>query len=392
MRIQTPMDLLAFCVASAVIATSMPATSRTSREGHRPEPGPTGAVAPGQGEGSVPSVPNGPPVPAAGGPPGQAPRKPRTVVSIALEDPSEDKQALAKEVREVREREQPENPGRKETFGKMALRGLTPQNERTHLLRHTGWALGVRNVRRIRDGWQAEVVVTILASRRNRYPISILNHHLETYTYRNGKLAVTAQTGGPPPPGAGPNYDPSQGLVEDPLTSGLPEPEKFPTFAVQVLLNRNATREDRDLAKDVGVELERRKPENPGREKTFGKMVMVRRPPYGEPHEWKLRRLGWQVAIRRVERIPGGWRASAEVGIRAETVEGSPQLIANRHLETYTFRDGKPTLESESVDPKRDPADGLWPGFPHGWPDAEEGRPPEDARAGGSPSSRGGVR
>jgi hypothetical protein len=309
---------------------------------------------------------------AAMGPP---PPKVPTYVTVLLQNPTEDKEALAKEVKRVLEREQFENPGRQETFGAMALRGLTPQNERTHRLRLNAWLVRIGDVRRIPGGWQAEVFVHMWAARQTRYPITILNEHLETYTYRGGKLAVTAQTSGPPPPGAAPGYKPSQGLIEDPITSGLPEPPKIPPFTFQTLLRKDASPEERGLAKTVEEELSRHPPENPGREKTFGKMVMIRRPPYGEPHEWKMERLGWVLTVRGVDRLADGWRARVDVSIRARTVEGSDQLISTCHREVYRFRDGRMTLESDSVDPNYDPSFGLWPGGHHGWPDPEEGRP-----------------
>jgi hypothetical protein len=361
---------VAVCVIYGALVAGVLFAIRTAAASYRPDPGSSGQNDAGQG--AVASEPQpGVRKDVAGK---ASPPKPRTFVTIVLEDPSSEKESLAKDVQKVLEHEQPENPGRKKTFGKMALRGLTSQNEKTHLLRQTGWVLNIQNVRRIPDGWQAEVVVLLLATRKNRFPITILNQHLETYSYRSGKLALTAQTGGPSPPVAGPDYDPSQGLVEDPITSALPKPEKVPPFAVETLLDGKATQEERGLAREVEAELRRKQPENPGRDQTFGKMVMVRRPPYGEPHEWKLKRLGWRLVIRRVERIPGGWRATVHVLVRAATVEGSDVLVSSWHLEDYSFRDGNLTRESDSVAPNWDPSQGLWPGH-HGWPDPEEGRP-----------------
>lgn len=314
------------------------------------------------------------PVPQA--PPGPATQHSQPVsVLLSLDSvPSEEDEKLAKQVLKVLEVKQPQNPGRQKTFRTMAFKGLTPQNRESHLLKQKGWQLEIKRVEPLPDGWRATVHVYAVITRLNGVFAAAANKHIEVYRFRDGKLTLESDSVDPHPSTQEPGYEPSQGLIEISLVVGIPKPAKIPPFSVGVFLGPTATEDMKALAAEVQKELERSKPENPGRAKTFGKMEMVRKPPFGAPHVWKLKRLGWSLLVRSVERIPGGWRARVDVGARARTVEGSDQLIQNRHIEVYTFRDGKLTLESDSVDPRLDPSRGLRPGL-HGWPDSAEGHP-----------------
>lgn len=116
-------------------------------------------------------------------------RQPITVEYAAGSRPPEQK-ALFDEVLKTLEREQPQNPGRQKTFAKLQLRGLTPQNRDTHLLRQTGWTLELREAGRIDGGWRATVAVRINTTRLDRWPVLVQNLHYEIYAYRGGKLTL----------------------------------------------------------------------------------------------------------------------------------------------------------------------------------------------------------
>ena len=112
------------------------------------------------------------------------------------------------------------------------------------------------------------------------------------------------------------------------------------------------------LADEVKATLDELQPDNPGREKTFGKLYLVA----GDraiPRRIPLRRERWMFMVLQVTPLPDGWRANVSVNIRATNSQGSI-MIKERHLETYLCKDGKITLEQESVAPEWHPAsDGL---------------------------------
>jgi hypothetical protein len=289
----------------------------------------------------------------------RTPKYPSSVGIALIGFPSQDVD-LAREVEKVLSREQPENPGRRATFGTMFLRGLTPRNWETHVLKQVGWSLTITEVARNRDGWRATIRVQVAAMKRNYYPAAVMNWHIEEYSFRDGTLILESERVGPCPL-VGPEYaeyNPSQGLIADPAVGEMPKQEIDP-FGVQILLEGTPTEPEKALAKEVEKVLEEKRPENLGRDKTFVKMEFPGFGPDLKPQLWKMKRVGWTLTIRHVERIPGGWRATLHVHIRATSPEGIMPIISNHHIEVYTFRGGKLTLESESVDPKRDPAQGL---------------------------------
>ncbi len=322
-----------------------------------------------QSESGVPLGPTPQDPPKPGGRPPQMDH-----VSLNLESvPSDEEKDLANRVQKVLEQRQPQNPGRQETFGTMAFKGLTPRNRESDLLKHKGWSLQIKRVEPLPDGWRTTVHVYALLTKLDGALAAAANKHIEVYRFTGDKLTLESESVDPNPSTQEPGYEPSQGLIEFPLVGGTPK-HAIPPFTVNIFLDPTANEDRKALAREVQKELERSKPENPGRDRTFGKMEIVRRPPNGTPYVWKLKRQGWSLLIRGIERIPGGWRARVDVSVRAMTVGGSEQLVQNRHIEVYTFLDGKLSLESDSVNPKLDPSPGLRPGL-HGPPDPAEGHP-----------------
>jgi hypothetical protein len=312
----------------------------------------------------------------------QAEPKLKDFVRVDLEGaPREDEKKLAEEVKKELERRQPQNPGRRKTFGTLSYRGFTPRNRDTHLLKQTGWELVIRGVLRDPDGWRAWVHVFAFLQRPDGNIAAASNKHMEVWRFKDGRLTLDEDFVDPLPLTQDPNYDPSQGLLEVPMIGRLPRPEEIRVpvhpFLVRTYLEGTPTEQEKALARQVEKVLSEKQPENPGRDRTFGKMVLVRRPPDGEPREWRLKRTGWSLLVRRVERIPGGWRATVYVYVQAATIEGGFATVVNNHIEIYSFRDGKLTLESDSVDPRWDPSKGLLPRtFPRPeWPDPAHGRP-----------------
>jgi hypothetical protein len=267
--------------------------------------------------------PGEPQVPASRGVPEPKPQaQPMDYVHIGLESiPSKEEEGLAKQVQKVFELRQPQNPGRQKTFGTMAFQGLTPRNRESHLLKLKGWALQIKRVEPLPDGWRATAHVSAVLRKLDGAFAAAENKHIEVYRFTGDKLTLESESVDLNPSTQEPGYDPSQGLIEMHLVGGIPKPAKIPPFTVTIFLDPTATEDGKALASEVRKVLERSKPENPGRDKTFGKMQMVRRHRNGTPHIWKLKRMGWILCIRSVERIPGGWRATVNVGVRAMTVE-----------------------------------------------------------------------
>jgi hypothetical protein len=109
--------------------------------------------------------------------------------------------------------------------------------------------------------------------------------------------------------------------------------------------------EETDLAEIAQRALAKLKPENPGREETFGANWV------GEPKN-VITRTGWCLFIRRVTRIKGGWRAMVQVSLLA-TLNGSYVSIRNVHYELYESRRGVISLVDQAVSTDWSPNQGL---------------------------------
>lgn len=120
------------------------------------------------------------------------------------------------------------------------------------------------------------------------------------------------------------------------------------TFGVDVLLEDAPAPGEAELAEEAKRQLLLHMPENPGRSKSFPKWQTVKQPGK-EPIP--LTRIGWFALIRRVEPIPGGWRAHVEIFPRVTTPDRRIFSPLNRHIEVYSFKDVTLTLEADSIDP-----------------------------------------
>jgi hypothetical protein len=125
---------------------------------------------------------------------------------------------------------------------------------------------------------------------------------------------------------------------------------------VVVFLNPGATHDDQELAQQVKWALERLEPENPGRERTFGRLHWPL-PPYVKTGPKSFKRSGWTLVITAVERRPDGWGATVHVGLRVDNGVNSSIPVLVHHTECYTSRGGRITLESEIADMSRQPGD-----------------------------------
>jgi hypothetical protein len=279
-------------------------------------------------------------------------------------DQSREKLALIQEVVQVLERNHPKNPGRQKTFGRMWLRGLTPENREAHLLKQTGWILQVREAARIPGGWRATVAVRASVTHLDGWPTVVRNQHYETYVLRDGKLLLEDDYVDPEIPFWQSPYDLAEGLIEDVVAGNTrrPKPQPPERCSVRVQLDHKPDAVERELASEVEAVLRRERPENPGRLKSYPKLELTWHAPDGTVERWKLKIVGWKLHVRRAERIPGGWRATVWASARLKNDQGfEPPMISTHHIEIYTFRRGKLERESDSVDPKRDPAQGLGP-------------------------------
>ena len=112
--------------------------------------------------------------------------------------PSEPELRLAREVRAVLRREQPQNPGRLKSFPRLEADWPTPDGKRTdhYKFEMTGWSLGIVRAQRLPGGWRATVWVTPqLKDERTGYiPRAIFNRHTEVYVFQDGKLKMESET------------------------------------------------------------------------------------------------------------------------------------------------------------------------------------------------------
>ncbi len=143
-------------------------------------------------------------------------------------------------------------------------------------------------------------------------------------------LYVLRQTGGP------------GSLVEAVPAKPDPPSKRFDPHYVAVVLDpETAADEDEELAGLVASELRKVKPVNPGRAQTFGALDRPRS---------ELRRVGWNLAVRRVWAVPGGWRALVLVSPQVRGGDGRLVGIANVHREEWTFVGGQLELAAEEAD------------------------------------------
>jgi hypothetical protein len=335
----------------SLVLTALLATGGAAQEGDRPaagqEPGPT--------------TPAPPPAAGAAGT-----HKLRVFVQAAPDDRPPEKQALIQEVVKVLKRDHPENLGRQKTFGRMWFRGITPQNREKYLLRQTAWILEVREAGRIPGGWRATVAVRADVTYLDWYPTVAMNQHYEIYVFRDGKLTLEDDFVDPELQFMNQPYDPSEGLlpigcivgttIPWDLNTRPAKPQPPDPFFVEILLKGKPTAVEQELAKEVERELRSRRPANPNRMKSFPKQEQeyIWHNPDGSVERWKLKFMGWRLIVRRVERIPGGWRATVHVGATLQNSVGYQPMVAHHHTEVYTFRDGKLKLESESIDPNHE--------------------------------------
>ena len=119
-------------------------------------------------------------------------------------------------------------------------------------------------------------------------------------------------------------------------------------FGVDVLLEDAPKPGEKKLAEEAKRQLLLNKPENPGRSKSFPKWQTVKQPGK-EPTP--LTRIGWFALIRRVEPLPGGWRARVYIFPKVTTQDRRVFSPRNFHIEVYSFKDGELTLESDSIGP-----------------------------------------
>ena len=124
-------------------------------------------------------------------------------------------------------------------------------------------------------------------------------------------------------------------------------------------------RQQQVLFREVQETLQRIKPRNPGRSKSFGKTALVGFTPRNAATH-RLKQTGWYMQVLKAERIPGGWRARVVVYVAATNLDGRQVLILNGHYEQYKFLDNKLLLERDWVDPNRDPSRGLQEAVPFG--------------------------
>jgi len=145
------------------------------------------------------------------------------------------------------------------------------------------------------------------------------------------RLFVLRQTGGP------------GSLVE--AVPALPDPEskRFDPHHVAVLLDPDTVfGEDEDLAEVVAAEFRKLKPVNPGRAQTFGAL---------DREGSELQRVGWNLTVRRVWSVPGGWRALVLVSPQVRVAAGGRRVaVSNAHREEWTFAGGRLELAAEEAD------------------------------------------
>ena len=131
-------------------------------------------------------------------------------------------------------------------------------------------------------------------------------------------------------------------LVEAVPAKPDPPSKRFDPHYVAVVLDpETAADEDEELAGLVASELRKVKPVNPGRAQTFGALDRPRS---------ELRRVGWNLAVRRVWAVPGGWRALVLVSPQVRGGDGRLVGIANVHREEWTFVGGQLELAAEEAD------------------------------------------
>jgi hypothetical protein len=129
-------------------------------------------------------------------------------------------------------------------------------------------------------------------------------------------------------------------------------------FKVEIYLELKVSLEEEELAKQVKAQLELAQPQNLGRDATFGKMAFVGLTKANE-NTHQLVRNGWCLQIKHVEHASGGWRALVWVYPFVRTKGGGSATVLNHHIEQYVFKNGRLTLERESVDHSLDPSEGL---------------------------------
>jgi hypothetical protein len=138
------------------------------------------------------------------------------------------------------------------------------------------------------------------------------------------------------PPGSGLEY------------FGLPVFATNPdTFRVRVDIGRSATTAEKKLAEEARQAIAQARPQNPSRRQTFREL---------EREDFPLKRLGWDLQIKRVTLTPVGWRALVHVRAIVRSRGGQPAEFGGYHIEAYANKCGKLTLESDSIRPGWDPS------------------------------------
>jgi hypothetical protein len=137
-----------------------------------------------------------------------------------------------------------------------------------------------------------------------------------------------------------------------------PKPKPPEPYTVDVFLLPGATPDEQQLAQEVREIMDRSRPENPGREKTFGRCTL-----HGFNFlNWRktlVKRVGWSMLICDVKRLDDGWRARCLIFIAVVNAEGKIPSITDRHEEVYRCKNGEITLESEKAD-QWEPGQGFW--------------------------------
>jgi hypothetical protein len=130
-----------------------------------------------------------------------------------------------------------------------------------------------------------------------------------------------------------------------------PTPRHVLPIEVIVFLDGTPSAADKQLAALVKKALEAEKSQSPGRKRSFPHDRLYRpNPTDGSPNT--IKRQGWTLMIRRVEKLKDGWRATVAVALRATNLRGDFVSIICNHWEVYVSHGGKVTLERDWPDPK----------------------------------------
>lgn len=123
-------------------------------------------------------------------------------------------------------------------------------------------------------------------------------------------------------------------------------------FGVSVQIEERYGPIELETAEKVKRDLERHRPENPGRIRSFHKLRT--------PNGVNLERTGWSIVIQRAVPTKTGWRALVWVYPQLRTRDNHRTFATpNHHIEGYRLDGDKLTLIGEMVDPLEDPEEGI---------------------------------